>query len=78
MYIFGNGEIDTITFIHKGRGIKFQCVQKPTPYTHIPDLQEIKDAEIEFGDSKEVDELIELLEAFKRECIEQIGRWEQQ
>ena len=79
MRVIGNVEdINVITLIHKGKNAKFQCISQPMPYMPRIDLEEDKRAEIVFDDLREVDELITMLERFKKECSGYIGSWHRQ
>ena len=75
MYIYGNGEIDKFTFSHKSKDVKFQCVKQPLPYALVQNLEECKGVQIDFVDLKEIDDLINMLERFREECILQFGEW---
>lgn len=79
MRVIGNVEdINVITLIHKGKNAKFQCIPQPMPYMPRIDLEEDKRVEIVFDDLREVDELITMLERFKKECSGYIGSWHRQ
>ena len=76
MKIVGNMEdINTITFIHKGKNAKFQCILHPKLPMSNMDIEQDKKAEIVFYDLREVEELIAMLERFKTECLGYIGSW---
>lgn len=75
MKIIGNVEdAKVITFIHKGKGIKFQHVPA---MLYMPQINLEKDERVEiiFDDLIEVDELISMLERFREECSGYIGSW---
>lgn len=79
MRVIGNVEdINVITLTHKSKNAKFQCIPQPMPYMPRTDLEEDKVVEIMFDDLREVDELIAMLERFKKECIGYIGSWYRQ
>ena len=76
MKIVGNIEdINTITFIHKGKNAKFQCILHPKLSMSSMAMEQDKKAEIVFDDLIEVEELITMLERFKTECLGYIGSW---
>ena len=68
-------DVNIITLIHKGNNVKFQCIPEPMPYMPRIDLIEDRRAEIVFNDLREVDELITMLERFKKECSVYLGSW---
>ena len=74
--IRGNiNNVNEIILIHKGRNVKFNCFIKSFPYEPRLDLKESKRVEIVFNDLKEVDNMIEMLTRFRKECGEYIGEW---
>ena len=76
MRIIGDkNNINEITFVHKGRDLKFNCFIKPFPYEPRLDLEETRRTEIVFDDLLEVDNMIEMLTRFREECCEYIGYW---
>lgn len=68
-------DVNIITLIHKGNNAKFQCIPQPMSYMPRIDLMEDRKAEIVFNDLREVDELITMLERFKKECSGYLGGW---
>lgn len=74
MQIIGNKEeTDIITFVHKGKNLKFNCYAKTGPYENDGAIKEPKRAEIVFSDLMEVDNMIEILTRFRKECRDYIG-----
>lgn len=75
--VVGNKEnVNQIKLTHKGLNIGFNCFMKPLPYTADNiDISKPERIEITFKDSYEIDNLIHILEKFKKECSEYIGEW---
>jgi len=74
MRIIGNNkDVNMITFAHKNKDIHFQCI--PYQIYQTQDLQERVRAEIIFDDIKEIDDLIFMLEKFKKQYTDYIGNW---
>ena len=68
--------VNQITLTHKGLNVRFNCFMKPLPYTTDNiDISKPEIIEITFKDSYEIDNLIHILEKFKKECSEYIGEW---
>lgn len=76
MKVVGNKEdVNRIELSHKGLNVSFNCVIKPLPYDYNIDISKPETIEIIFKDSYEIDNLIHILEKFKKECSEYIGEW---
>lgn len=77
MKVVGDKEnVNQITLSHKGLNIRFNCFMKPLPYAADNiDIPKPEIIEIIFKDSYEIDNLIHILEKFKKECSEYIGEW---
>lgn len=76
MKVVGNKEdVNRIELSHKGLNVSFNCFMKPLPYDYNIDISKPKTIEIIFKDSYEIDNLIHILEKFKKECSEYIGEW---
>lgn len=76
MKVVGNKEdVNRIELSHKGLNVSFNCSMKPLPYDYNIDISKPKTIEIIFKDSYEIDNLIHILEKFKKECSEYIGEW---
>lgn len=74
--IIGSKEnVNQITLAHKGLNVRFNCFIKPLPYDYNIDISKHETIEIIFKDSYEIDNLIDILEKFKKECSEYIGEW---
>ena len=75
--VVGNKEnANQITLSHKGLNVRFNCLMKSLPYaTDNIGIPEPEIIEITFKDSYEIDNLIHILEKFKKECCEYIGEW---
>ena len=74
--VIGNKEnVNQIRLVHKGLNVRFDCYMKPLPYDDNIDITKPKIIEITFKDSYEIDNLIHMLEKFKKECSEYIGEW---
>ena len=75
--VVGNKEnVNQIRLTHKGLNVRFNCFMKPLPYTTDNiDISKPEIIEITFKDSYEIDNLIHVLEKFKKECSEYIGEW---
>ena len=74
--IIGSEEnVNQITLTHKGLNVRFNCFIKPLPYDYNIDISKPEIIEITFKDSYEIDNLIHVLEKFKKECFEYIGEW---
>lgn len=77
MKIFSNKEnLNNIILTHNGTKMKFQGFTKPFPYygEHYV-LEEPEKAEFIFEDLQEIDNLISMLEKFRKECRDYIGTW---
>ena len=68
MKIVGNKEnVNQIRLTHKGLNVKFNCFVKPLPYIiDNIDISKPEIIEITFKDSYEIDNLINILEKFKK------------
>lgn len=78
MKVVGNKEnVNQIRLTHKGLNVRFNCFMKPLPCTtdNNIDISKPEIIEITFKDSYEIDNLIHILEKFKKECSEYIGEW---
>ena len=76
MKVVGNKEnVNQIKLAHKGLNVRFDCYTKPLPYCNNIDISQPEIIEIIFNDSYEIDNLIHILEKFKKECSEYIGEW---
>ena len=76
MKVVGNKEdVNRIELSHKGLNVSFNCSMKPLPYDYNIDISKPETIEIIFKDSYEIDNLIHILEKFKKECSEYIGEW---
>ena len=76
MKIIGNKEsVNQISLTHKGINARFNCFMKPFPYCNDIDTSNPEIIEIIFKDSYEIDNLIDVLEKFKKECFEHLGEW---
>ena len=76
MKVVGNKEnVNQIKLAHKGLNVRFNCFMKPLPYCHNINISQPEIIEITFKDSYEIDNLIHILEKFKKECSEYIGEW---
>ena len=74
--VVGNKEnVNQITLTHKGLNVRFNCYMKPLSYDDNIDISKPKIIGITFKDSCEIDNLIHILEKFKKECSEYIGEW---
>lgn len=75
--VVGNKEnVNQIKLTHKGLNIEFNCFMKPLLYTADNiDISKPERIEITFKDSYEIDNLIHILEKFKKEYSEYIGEW---
>ena len=77
MKIIGNKEsVNQIALTHKGINARFNCFMKPFPncYDDI-NISDPEIIEIIFNDCYEIDNLIHVLEKFKKECFEHLGEW---
>lgn len=79
MKIIGNKEsVYQIALTHKGINARFNCFMKPfSIYYGNIDTSNPEIIEIIFKDSYEIDNLIHVLEKFKKECFGHLGEWEQ-
>ena len=76
MKVVGNKEdVNRIELSHKGLNVSFNCSMKPLPYDYNIDISKPEIIEITFNDSYEIDNLVHILEKFKKECSEYIGEW---
>ena len=77
MKVVGNKEnVNQIRLTHKGLNVRFNYLMKPLPYVADNiDISKPEIIEITFNDSYEIDNLIHILEKFKKECSEYIGEW---
>lgn len=76
MKVVGNKEnVNQIKLAHKGLNVRFNCFMKPLPYCDNINISQPEIIEITFKDSYEIDNLIHILEKFKKECSEYIGEW---
>lgn len=76
MKIIGNKEsVNQISLTHKGINARFNCFMKPFPYCNDIDTSNPEIIKIIFQDSYEIDNLIDVLEKFKKECFEHLGEW---
>ena len=76
MKVVGNKEnVNQIKLAHKGLNVRFYCFMKPLPYCDNINISQPEIIEITFKDSYEIDNLIHILEKFKKECCEYIGEW---
>lgn len=76
MKVVGNKEnVNQIRLAHKGLNVRFNCFMKPLPYCDNINISQPEIIEITFKDSYEIDNLIHILEKFKKECSEHIGEW---
>lgn len=74
--IIGNKEsVNQISLTHKGINARFNCFMKPFPYCNDIDTSNPEIIEITFKDSYEIDNLIDVLEKFKKECFGHLGEW---
>lgn len=74
MKIIGNKEsVNQISLTHKGINARFNCFMKPFPYCNDIDTSNPEIIEIIFKDSYEIDNLIDVLEKFKKECFGHLG-----
>lgn len=79
MKIIGNKEsVNQIALTYKGINARFNCFMKPffNCYDDI-NISDPEIIEIIFKDSYEIDNLIHVLEKFKKECFEHLGEWRQ-
>ena len=67
--------VNQIRLAHKGLNVRFNCFMKPLPYCDNINISQPEIIEITFKDSYEIDNLIHILEKFKKECSEYIGEW---
>ncbi len=76
MKVVGNKKnVNQIKLAHKGLNVRFNCFMKPLPYCDNINISQPEIIEITFKDSYEIDNLIHILEKFKKECSEYIGEW---
>lgn len=76
MKVVGNKEnVNQIKLAHKGLNVRFNCFMKPLSYCDNINISQPEIIEITFKDSYEIDNLIHILEKFKKECSEYIGEW---
>lgn len=77
MNVVGDKEnVNQIRLTHKGLNVRFNCLMKLLPYVADNiDISKPEIIEITFNDSYEIDNLIHILEKFKKECSEYIGEW---
>ena len=76
MKVVGNKEnVNQIRLAHKGLNVRFNCFMKPLPYCDNINMSQPEIIEITFKDSYEIDNLIHILEKFKKECSEYIREW---
>lgn len=76
MKVVGDKEnVNQIRLAHKGLNVRFNCFMKPLPYCDNINISQPEIIEITFKDSYEIDNLIHILEKFKKECSEYIGEW---
>lgn len=73
----GNDCITSTDVLTRKKGInaRFNCFMKPFPYCNDIDTSNPEIIEIIFKDSYEIDNLIDVLEKFKKECFEHLGEW---
>ena len=69
MRIGNVNDVNILTLKHKGKGLKYRCYMNQYH-------QEDKEGVIEFSDLVEVDALILMLDRFRRESLEYIGKWD--
>ena len=70
MKIIGNKEsVNQISLTHKGINARFNCFMKPFPYCNDIDTSNPEIIEIIFKDSYEIDNLIDVLEKFKKNVL---------
>lgn len=67
MKVVGNKEnVNQIRLAHKGLNVRFNCFMKPLPYCDNINMSQPEIIEITFKDSYEIDNLIHILEKFKK------------
>ncbi len=67
MKVIGNKEnVNQIKLAHKGLNVRFDCYMKPLPYDDSINISKPEIIEIIFKDSYEIDNLIHILEKFKK------------
>ena len=76
MRIVGNKDnVNEILLIHKGNGLRFQCITKQLPHNGEIDYDKRNVIEITFDDLREVDNLIDILARFRSDMQEYLGIW---
>ena len=74
MNIRGYGEVSAIRLKHKGCEMNMQCVL-PVEYKEIAEVEPTAIAFLDFKDVSEIETMIHMLSAFKKACIDGMGRW---
>lgn len=72
-----NDSINVLEFRLYSADAKFRCYIQPEPYGGFIKFNETNAACIAFRDSRELDQLIRLLQKFRNDCHGFIGDWEE-
>ena len=76
MKINAYGNVSTIRFTHKGNQMNLECIQ-PCKFGDWVDVREPGSiAFFEFTDTVEIEYLIRMLQRFKQESENAMGRWQ--